>query len=105
MDPIQFASEEDMSQITVQTKPELKFDGFVRYTVGGVEVGTLSATFDFSKLPPELHTDAVQFLARAGYRMEIGPVAHLHWPDRFEEPRPLLNIPSLWEKFLGWWRG
>ena len=97
-----FATPADTGKITVEGKPELKFIGFVKYTVGNEVVGSLDATFDFSKLPPELHADAVRFLSRGGYNMQIGSVAHLYWPAKYETPEPLRLSHRTTR--TGWWR-
>jgi hypothetical protein len=61
-----FITEEDPSRFTVTLKPEVTCPGFLTLALhpdfGGKVVGQIDATFDFSKMPPHRHADALNWI-------------------------------------------
>jgi len=96
--------------ITVETEPKALFEGFITFVDHWGELGKIDATFDFSKLPPELHSIGLQLIRQSGIRM------HMRDFVRSKDPRSVLLIPeggrrelvaeesSTTEKPRSWWR-
>lgn len=97
------------SSCVVQGTGKVMVPGMFTYTVGGEVVGKLDGVFDFSDLPPELHVAAVRDIQSHGMRLELGWVAHLYWPNKYEDPSPpvtelVKQVESLTERVDRLWR-
>lgn len=70
----------------VMTTSEVMIERYLRYTLGGKEVGSINIKFDISKVDPALHMMVVNYLMESRTSVELGAVAHIYWPDQYEEP-------------------
>lgn len=80
-------NENDELVLTVDMDPTVVDESYLTISHGGEVLGTISATFDFSNLPPELHQMALNTIAR--HRMSlclsegaVNEIAKRSWLDK-----------------------
>ena len=59
------------NNLTVSSKPEAIYPNMYKVVRGGKVLGTVDATFDFSKLPPEQHALILRILESLGTTLHV----------------------------------